>query len=259
MIRTKKQRAIDAYNLGLKAKYAGEWRESFAQNQLADQLRPGDEATIWNLAIAATALHDWDEARRAWRAYGIETNEGPGEVVTSPVTSCVTIDPDNRGEVVWGTRIDPARIRIVNVPLPESGRRYGDILLNDGAPEVTRRSGKNEYPVFNELGLWKTSAHSTYEVDLTEFGPEAIQSLKQKCDDAGMGFEDWGSIRILCAACSRGEPGEHTCTHESIAGHRFAFAATSESSLRKLINEWRETEPHGELGEIKLVVPGVSA
>lgn len=259
MIKTKKQRAIDAYNKGLKAKYAGDWLESLTQNQLADKLHPGDEATIWNLGIAATALHEWDEARRAWRAYGIETNDGPGEVLTSPVTGCVRIDPDNRGEVVWGTRIDPARIRLLNVPLPESGRRYGDILLNDGAPEGTRKSGKSEYPVFNELGIWKTSPYSTYEVDLIEFGSEAIQSLKQKCDHANIGFEDWGTIRILCAACSRGEPGEHTCSSESIAGHRFAFAATSEASLRKLINEWRETEPDGKLGEIKLVVPGVSA
>ncbi len=53
------QRAIDEYNLGLEAKYEGRWRESLAHNQQAAKLRDDDEATWWNLAIAATALSDW--------------------------------------------------------------------------------------------------------------------------------------------------------------------------------------------------------
>jgi len=63
--------AIVAYNLGLSAKYEGRWNDSFEQNQLANERRSGDEATLWNLGIAATALRRWDEARAAWRECGI--------------------------------------------------------------------------------------------------------------------------------------------------------------------------------------------
>ena len=111
------EQAIEAYNLGLEAKYEGNWAESLAQNQRADKLRPGDEATLWNLGIAATALREWDEARRAWKACGIEVNDGPGEVIMPRMSGCVRLDPKGAAEVVWGTRIDPARTIIASVPL----------------------------------------------------------------------------------------------------------------------------------------------
>ena len=135
-----KQEAIDEYNLGLAAKYRGEWEESFARNRRAAELNSEDEASWWNLGIAATALRDWPEARRAWLACGVDLIQGEGEVEMAHCWGCVRLNPSGSGEVVWGKRIDPARIRIANVPLPESNRRYGDIILNDGAEEGTRTS-----------------------------------------------------------------------------------------------------------------------
>jgi tetratricopeptide (TPR) repeat protein len=55
-----------AYNLGLLHKYSLEWKQSFEMNRLAASLDPTDQATWWNLGIAATALGEWGEARRAW-------------------------------------------------------------------------------------------------------------------------------------------------------------------------------------------------
>ena len=46
------------YNLGLIYKYRGEWEKSFDFNQQAREFQSEDEATLWNLAIAATALRD---------------------------------------------------------------------------------------------------------------------------------------------------------------------------------------------------------
>ena len=51
------------YNIGLNYKYRGAWKESFKYNRRASELRPADQATEWNLAIAATALRDWKTAR----------------------------------------------------------------------------------------------------------------------------------------------------------------------------------------------------
>jgi hypothetical protein len=254
----KKSEAITAYNLGLAAKYKGDWKESYAQNQRANALRPGDEATIWNLGIAATALNDWEEARRLWRTYGIEVNDGPGEVLTSEVKACVRLNPSISGEVVWGVRLDPARIRVLNVPLASSDRLYGDILINDGAPEGTRISDGDEYPVFDELGIWRRSAHSTFEVELIVPNATAFEILEDRCRQNDMWVEDWGTVRMLCEACSRGNPGEHVCTAESVGQNKFGFAAKSESDLRRLLDGWVEMEDGAALKSLRLVVNGVS-
>jgi tetratricopeptide (TPR) repeat protein len=151
------------YNLGLQAKYQGEWQASMRFNQRAASLDPDDQASWWNLGIAATALREWTQARRAWNACGIGLEEGLDEISMPPVTACVRLNPDTSAEVVWGTRVDPARIEIRSVPLPNSNRRYRDILLNDGAAEGTRKSGEQEYPVFDELAVWKPSNYSTFQ------------------------------------------------------------------------------------------------
>ena len=252
-------RAIEAYNLGLAAKYAGEWEESLRQNLLADKLRPGDEATLWNLGIAATALSDWDEARRAWKAFGIKTiNDGPGEVAAPSGRACVRLDPNGMAEVVWGERIDPARIRVLNVPLPSSERRYGDVLINDGAPEGNRISNGEEYPVFDELGIWKKSTYSTYQVELVLPSASAMESLEEKCRRGDMWVEDWGTVRTLCEACSRGNPQQHDCASVETGRSKFGFAAKSEVGLRDLLQEWSEVEDGAQVGSISLVVSGLS-
>src|SRR5688500_30458 len=64
------------YNVGLIYKYRREWKESLRYNRLAAELRPDDEATNWNLGIAATALREWRVAREAWRRAGIKVEEG---------------------------------------------------------------------------------------------------------------------------------------------------------------------------------------
>ena len=67
------------YNIGLNYKYRGAWKESFKYNRRASELRPKDEATEWNLGIAATALRDWKTARSVWCGLGmkIDGEEGP--------------------------------------------------------------------------------------------------------------------------------------------------------------------------------------
>ena len=97
-------------------------------NQRVLELDPSDEAAWWNLGIAATALRDWSEAGRAWKGCGIKCEARDGEVRAPIVTACVRLDPAGLGEVVWGQRLDPARMVILNVPLLESGHRFHDII-----------------------------------------------------------------------------------------------------------------------------------
>ena len=243
------------YNRGLSAKYRGDWKASLRFNLRALSLDPEHEAACWNLGIAATALRDWTNARKAWKKYGIKTIDGEEEVRIPYERGCVRLDPENQGEVVWGQRLDPARIAILNVPLPESNRRFNDIILNDGAPEGPRVSDGREYPVFNELAIWEKSAYSTFEVKLTIPSDEDLERLVDLCHEAQLGIEDWSTVRIVCAECSRGNLTEHECANSrSPELRRFAFAAKERDTLTTLLHQWAEVTSGGSFSGPELVL-----
>jgi|SRR5579859_179345 len=249
--------SVPYYNLGLNAKYAGEWERSRAYNQRAVSLNPKDEDAWWNLGIAATALSDWPEARRAWKGFGIEIPEEEGEFMMPSGTACVRLDPNVAGEVVWGRRIDPARMLILNVPLPESKHRYHDVVLNDGAPNGTRMLKGTEVPVFDELMIWKPSDYSTFRVSIKVSTEAAHAALEALCEEKGIGIEDWSTVRFICSECSRGNPGPHDCkspapeSGESTLG----FAAKSKDELIDMLQNWAVQFAEGDYGEVELLLP----
>ena len=250
------------YNLGLHTKNTGRWKDSVSFNQRALELNPTDEAAWWNLGIAATARRDWSEARRAWKACGIEVNDDAGEVLTPSMTACVRLDPTRVGEVVWGQRLDPARIVILSVPLPESGHRFRDIILNDGAANGTRIDQHGcEVPVFDELAIWEVSKYSTFRVRLHMLDDSAEQHLSELCDEAQLGIEDWTAIRILCAQCSRGNPGPHECESKPLedGSKRFGFGAKKREDLLRVLEDWTSANAGADFGSLELVVPAAPA
>jgi hypothetical protein len=231
--------SVPWYNRGLDAKYLGYWQESLHCNQRAVSLDPSDEAGWWNLGIAATALHNWAEAARAWRACGIELlQDQNGEVMIPPATACVRLDPNGSGEVVWGERIDPARFLILSIPLPESKHRFRDIVLNDGASNGEREWNGSSVPVFDELQVWQQSPYSTFRVTLNVPDESAQYRLVEICKQRNSGVEDWGTIRMICVECSRGNPGPHDCKATDESARTFAFAAQSEGDLRSTLDSW---------------------
>jgi tetratricopeptide (TPR) repeat protein len=251
--------SVPWYNLGLHTKNTGRWSESLRFNQRALELDPTDEAAWWNLGIAATALRNWSEARRAWKGCGIELDDGIGEVRMPAVTACVRLDPSASGEVVWGQRLDPARMAILNVPLPESGHRFNDIVLNDGAANGTRVDSKgNEVPVFDELSMWKVSDYSTFRVTLqVPDDDRADENLVELCGAHQLAVEDWSTIRILCAKCSRGNPGPHTCEAKPLeAGYkRFGFGAKKQEDLSNVLRQWVSSNRGADFDTLELVLP----
>ncbi|ADX74506.1 hypothetical protein Asphe3_34010 [Pseudarthrobacter phenanthrenivorans Sphe3] len=136
------------FHAGLLSKALGNWAESSERNARALELFTPEDAeafdgvnpAAWNLGIAATALGDWATARRAWTVYGLD-GLGSG---TEPIDrdfglAPVRLNPDKpslphqvmpsagAAEVVWCWRRSPAHAVISNVPLPESGHRFGDV------------------------------------------------------------------------------------------------------------------------------------
>ena len=233
------------YNAGLIHKYAGSWELSLHQNQHAVERDTSDTDAWWNLGIAATALGRWDVARRAWRSAGIEVPDGTGPIDFPCGRTPVRLNPATDGEVVWCDRLDPVRALIRNIPLPESGFRFHDIVLHDGAANGYRKLGDRECPVFDCLSLLEPSAFATYVARIQPGDPStwetAMNLLSDNALDREMAAEDWtSSVALICQECSTGRPHEehhHVRTvHEG--PHRVAIAAPGEHDARTLVAEW---------------------
>ncbi len=232
------------YNIGLIHKYRGAWAESLDFNRRAIELRPDDEASNWNLAIAATALCDWAVARATWQRLGIEMPAGDGPIESNFGMTPVRLNPDDDGEVVWGRRICPVRVRISNVPYPSSGFRHGDIVLNDGAPTGSRTWNGREYDVFNVLQLHTPSRLTTFELDVEVASAGDIEALDALLSAEGGSVQDWtATVRVLCKACSEGTPHEHhdqdgEPDHRWHAERGLGVAAISEAQVQEALARW---------------------
>lgn len=202
--------AVPWFNRGLVFKYAGDWAASLEANEQALRRDPAHQGAIWNVGIAATALGRWDVARAMWQRYGIQLKPAEStesECAFGPYTTPIRVSLKGAPEVVWTDRIDPARAIIRSIPTPESGRRYGDLVLHDGAPNGYRRVGQREAAVFDELAVIEASAYETWELELRGVAPDAAADLVQQLAGADVPAEDWGSsLHLLCRACSEGRP-----------------------------------------------------
>jgi hypothetical protein len=243
------ERGDTLYNLGLIYKYRGDWAQSFEFNRRARVLQPDDEATLWNLAIAATALGDWPTAREVWRHLGVFSEPGEGPILGDLGSTPVRLNADGNGpaptEVVWSDRLCPVRSRLVNIPTGETGFRFGDVVLHDGAPVGYRlNSAGQERAVFNVLKLFEASHFSTYEASVTAPCPADVESLISRCEAAQVTCEDWtASLRSLCRACSEGRPHEGHDHELSEAGpwanvRRVGFAVERLETMNAVLDTW---------------------
>jgi hypothetical protein len=240
--------SVPHYNLGLLHKRHHRWPESLRYNAEAVRLDPSDEASNWNLGIAATALGDWTSARRAWRGVGLAVPDGEGafELELGPVP--IRVNPQENPEVVWCRRLDPARAEIGNVPLPESKRRWKDVVLNDGEPKGSRLLNGREVPVFDEIMLLAASRFATFRAEVDVPGPDDLADLAGSCERAGLAAEDWtATVVSLCKACSEGLPHDHhragEQSNEWNARRVVGLAAEDEAVLQRALDAWVGEQP----------------
>lgn len=236
--------AVPWYELGLLCKYQGRWAESRDFNRRAAELDPTDEASWWNLGIAATAVGDWREARRAWAECGIELPPGDGPPEADFGYVPIRLDADDRGEVVWAHRIDPARARIRSVPLAGSPFRWGDLVLHDGAAEGYRMLQGRKVPVFDLLERLEPSEFVTFIVKLGSVDGPGVERLAEIAHELGGAAEDWGtSTRILCRECSRGVPHEHEDRPGEPAHPHCGLAARDAPHAQAILDRWLAETP----------------
>lgn len=233
------------YMRGLAHKYLLDWPTSLHHNlraiSLADE---ASQAEHWNAAIAATGLGDWERVRALWGACGIQVPEGQGAIWDDYGVAVVRLNPWSGGETVWMRRIDPVRARLLNVPLPESGHRFGDVVLHDGASTGSRWNGERNVHVFNELQRLEPSDFATHVVFVGCDRSEDLQALLD-ITAPGIGYiEDWtASIRHYCLRCSYGTPHNHdapTVNDDWTPDRNLGIAAQSRKSVEKLLRDWEK-------------------
>jgi hypothetical protein len=251
------ERPETLYNIGLIHKYRQAWADSLDYNRRALALWPDDDATRWNLGIAATALSDWPTARQVWRLGGFDIGEGAGPIVRDFGPTCVRLNPDGDAEVVWATRIDPVRALITNVPYPQSGYFHGDIVLHDGASTGKKVAQDREYFIFNAFGLAERSPYGTAAAAISAPSGDDVQALLDACTQAGMPAEDWtASTVFLCRQCSEGVThAEHDQDLEPVwVGERSIGVAVTEEdarTLRGVLDAWA-AGPGRSVGDLSL-------
>ncbi len=253
--------SVPEYNLGLLYKYQSNWQASLEHNLRATQLDATDPASWWNLGIAATALERWEVARSAWRGAGIAIPDGEGPLEYPCGTTPIRLDPNGDAEVVWARRIDPARAILRSIPLPDSGFRCGDVVLNDGAATGQRKLNGQDVPVFNCLALLRASQLSTWvaKVDLSAAAPgsDAVDLLEELARECELFVEDWStSLQMLCKACSEGTAHtEHTHALAEPGPHRrIAIAAADARQTERLLEAWRARAGDVAVLELELVL-----
>ena len=262
------------FDAALLSKARRDWPAALERNERAlsvftqrDALEfGGDKPAAWNLGIAATALGDWETARRAWRAYGIDVI-APG---SSPIDEDfglvpVRLNPDRPSlphqvtpqfgepEVVWCWRRSPAHALISSVPLPESGHRFRDVVLHDGEPKGSRVLNGREVSVFDELDRLEDSGLPTLQAQISRVGADDLQALTDLLGPRGLGVDEWSRMRLLCADCSHGSPTDDHTHPPADPDVTVLGLAGPENEVSQCIEEWLASRPWAELQDLSLL------
>jgi hypothetical protein len=239
------------FNLGLAYKLKRDWSNSSRCCRRAAEVDPTNREAFWNLGVAATALEDWATARWAWRNIGVDPGAGAGPPELQLGPSPIRL---RTGEVVWGERLDPCRARIANVPLPQSGHRWGDIVMHDVVPRGERQAWGKTWGVFDELIRLQPGPFPTLESEVKAPSEQDTNELLEAVAERGFAAEDWTlSVRRLCETCSLGSPHEHTGSDVTpiwLPRRRVGFAGPQDNLLG-ILDTWALRARGREFGSVR--------
>jgi hypothetical protein len=229
------------FDAALANKFLRNWPKAYELGRQA-VLRAGEPAgnpAWWNLGIAATMVGDWGTAREAWTNYGVHLSSGEGEIEDGFGSALVRLDPGGDAEVVWVRRICPTRARVLSVPY--GARRFGEVVVHDGAPTGERRVEDHTFPVFDELALWQASPTATWRAQVTAPEPEDMAALAHAFDDHGLAMEPVDSVTFHCTCCGHGSI---TAETTMLAGARdVLLAAADEQTATGVLTAWAVAVP----------------
>jgi len=226
------------FDAALAHKFRRDWPRAYALGkEAAARVAPGqEEPAFWNLGIAATILRDWATAREAWTGYGVTLHDGEGEIVEDFGMTAIRIGTPDGQEVVWAQRLCPARARVLSVPF-DPARRYGEVVVHDGAPNGERIVDGRRYPVFDELVRFEESDLATLSVTVTAAEPDDVDALLSAFQDRDLGAEVLGSGVMLCKCCSEGS--QAVQRSKADAGSQTVLLAAPADEASGLLDAWR--------------------
>jgi len=229
------------FDAALAYKFLRNWQKAYELGKEAAARAPrgAQDPAYWNLGIAATALRDWVTARDAWSGYGITLPPGDGEILGDFGVTCVRIGTTTGQEVVWARRLCPTRARVVSVPF-DTSRRFGEVVLHDGAPNGERVSQGQRHPVFDEIALFAPSELATLSVTVTASTVDDVEALLGAFERHDLGAEVLSSGQVLCKCCSEAS---QTVERSVEAGRQAVLIAAPEAQARDLLDEWRAAGP----------------
>jgi hypothetical protein len=249
----RKELAGWAFDLALAHKFRRDWPAARETGRRVAELAGADEGepAWWNLGIAATALHDWPLARECWTRYGVDVPPGvgppDGDLGQTPVRLRTS---DGGAEVVWCRRVDPARARVLSIPVAGSGRRWGEVVLHDGVPNGSRVVDGDECPVFDEIELWQPSDVAVQSVRVRVAADADLEALHELADLAEVAVERWDTLARVCQACSEGRLDQTAARHEHGAdtpgdgfGRFHLGVAADRARTDRLLAAWVAAEP----------------
>ncbi|MFK7935129.1 MAG: tetratricopeptide repeat protein [Saprospiraceae bacterium] len=243
LVRLSPEWSVPYQYLGSIYKTRKEWKPSFHYIQKAIEADPQDKESWCNLGIVATAMKRWQIARVAWNETGYDFNPKKETAIDAPMGSVpVRLNPNRQSEIIWATRIDPARAYIESIPHPQSGKRYRDLILIDGAEQGYRIVDNRRLPVYDELSVLQSSRYRTYAVELAEVTPNDIDVLDRLCLAADLGFDNWTKATRSVVAQQSGRLPEYynDLLDEEWNGDAYVIgiAAKSEAELLALLKNW---------------------
>jgi hypothetical protein len=229
------------FDAALAYKFLRNWPKAYELGREAARRAPRNEQdpAYWNLGIAATVLRDWVTARDAWLGYGVPLPPGEGEIVEDFGVACLRIETREGQEVVWARRLCPTRARVVSVPF-DLTRRFGEVVLHDGAPNGERYVDGRRYPVFDEIALFTPSEVATLSATVTGSTSGDLDALLGSFTDRDLGAELVGSGQMLCKCCSEGA--QQVNRHVPVGRHTVLLGAP-ERRARALLDAWRAADP----------------
>ncbi len=229
------------FDAALAYKFLRDWPKAFelGKEAAARSPRGHDDPAFWNLGIAATVLRDWATARDSWAGYGIDLPPGDGEIVADFGLTPVRISTPDGQEVVWAHRLCPARARVVSVPF-DPARRFGEVVLHDGAPNGERVVDGRTYAVFDEIQLFEESDLATLSVTVTASSADDVDALLSTFQERELGAELLGSGELLCKCCSESR---RELRRAVDAGRQTVLLAAPGDEAGCLLDGWRAERP----------------
>jgi len=171
----------------------------------------------------------------------------------------IRLNPTGRAEVVWTIRLDPARGRIVNIPFPASGRRYGDVVLHDGSSTGQRMLDGQEVPVFDELALLVEGPYSTFHAVVSTALNDDLLDLSDLAEQHDVVVQNWtANTRTISREESERLP-KATPPAERTGTVALGIAARTEAAVRTFLAAWTRAAPFREVPDVHLGLNGTLA